>query len=168
MVKTDVNIFLKHKIDHILSILFNLFNCFTYIDPPARPNGFLLSNIPASCSQGILYTIFGEFGNIYFQWVDDTHCWLTVKDDKKVSKVPSGSLRNSKLFSAYMEGGKKHQVAIEKNITLEIGCINIQSWNSWIGAIVEADLEIENVSEELYQDVDETMVVNGGEFLNII
>jgi hypothetical protein len=126
----------------------------------------LLSNIPASCSQAILYTIFGEFGNIFFQWIDDTHCWLTVKDDKKVNKVPEGSLYKSKLFSAYMEGGKKHKVAIEKNITQEIGFINIQSWNSWIGKILEDDLEIEKDSEEQDQDINETMVVNG-RFLNI-
>ncbi|RIA82081.1 ribonuclease H-like domain-containing protein [Glomus cerebriforme] len=128
--------------------------------PPPKPNGFLLSNIPASCSQAILHTIFGEFGNIFIQWIDDTHCWLIVKDDKKFRKVSEGLLRNTKLFSAYMEDGEKHQIALEKNITKEIGDINILSWNKWISAILDADLEDEKDSEEQDPDCDET-IVNG-------
>jgi len=132
--------------------------------PPPKPNGFLLSNIPASCSQAILHTIFGEFGNIFIQWIDDTHCWLIVKDEKKVRKVSEGLLHNTKLFSAYMEDGEKHEIALEKNITKEIGNIEILSWNKWISAIVDADLEIEKDTEEQDQDGDEKMAngVNDG------
>lgn len=117
----------------------------------------MLSNIPTSCSQAILHTIFGEFGNIFIQWIDDTHCWLIVKDDKKVRKVSEGLLRDTKLFSDYMENGKKYQIALEKNITKEIGNIKILSWNNWISAIVNADSEIE---EEPDQE-DEDKIVNG-------
>ncbi|PKC73561.1 CAF1-domain-containing protein [Rhizophagus irregularis] len=124
--------------------------------PPSKSNGFLLSNIPTSCSQAILHTIFGEFGNIFIQWIDDTHCWLIVKDDKKVRKVSEGLLRDTKLFSDYMENGKKYQIALEKNITKEIGNIKILSWNNWISAIVNADSEIE---EEQDQE-DEDKIVN--------
>ncbi|GES92892.1 poly(A)-specific ribonuclease PARN-like [Rhizophagus clarus] len=82
--------------------------------PPPKQNGFLLSNIPTSCSQAILHTIFD-----------------------------------------YMENGKKYQIALEKNITKEIGNIEILSWNNWISAIVKADLEIE---EEQEQENDDDMV----------
>ncbi|GBB87155.1 hypothetical protein RclHR1_01360026 [Rhizophagus clarus] len=123
--------------------------------PPPKQNGFLLSNIPTSCSQAILHTIFGEFGNIFIQWIDDTHCWLIVRDDKKAKKVSEGLLRSTKLFSDYMENGKKYQIALEKNITKEIGNIEILSWNNWISAIVKADLEIE---EEQEQENDDDMV----------
>ncbi|CAB4388675.1 unnamed protein product [Rhizophagus irregularis] len=105
--------------------------------PPSKSNGFLLSNIPTSCSQAILHTIF-------------------VKDDKKVRKVSEGLLRDTKLFSDYMENGKKYQIALEKNITKEIGNIKILSWNNWISAIVNADSEIE---EEQDQE-DEDKIVN--------
>src|SRR5947209_3944338 len=43
--------FLRYKTDQYL-IISNI------IGPPDKPNGFLLSNIPASCSQAILYTVF--------------------------------------------------------------------------------------------------------------
>ncbi len=114
----------------------------------------------------ILHTIFGEFGNIFIQWIDDSHCWLTVKDDKKVRKVPEGLLRNTKLFSAYMEDGEKHKIALEKNITQEIGDINIESWGNWINAILDANSEDDKVPEEQDQDGEEIMV--NGESLNII
>lgn len=118
----------------------------------------MLSNIPTSCSQAILHTIFGEFGNIFIQWIDDTHCWLIVKDDKKVRKVSEGLLRDTKLFSNYMENGEKYQIALEKNITKEIGNIEILSWNNWISAIVNADLEIEEEQEEQDQEGEDKMV----------
>ncbi|CAI2190889.1 19509_t:CDS:10 [Funneliformis geosporum] len=160
-------LFKNEKVTRFYNKLHLLRSDFKYIcldgedgNPPARPNGFLLSNIPASCSQQILNTIFGEFGNIYFQWVDDTHCWLTVKDDKKASKVPEGLLRKTKLFSLYMEGGKWHKVGQEKNITQEIGDINIQSWNDWINAILDANLEDKKESEEQIL-VGEESIVNG-------
>ncbi|CAG8506171.1 5976_t:CDS:10 [Dentiscutata heterogama] len=107
--------------------------------PPTKTNGFLISNIPASCSKATMNALFEEYGNIFFQWIDDTHCWLTVKDDKKVNKVPHGILGKSKMFLEFLEGGKKYDLAQEKGITKEMGEIFIQSWGDWIQAILEAE-----------------------------
>ncbi|CAG8584397.1 3106_t:CDS:10 [Dentiscutata erythropus] len=107
--------------------------------PPTKTNGFLISNIPASCSKATMNALFEEYGNIFFQWIDDTHCWLTVKDDKKINKVPLGILGKSKMFLEFLEGGKKYDLAQEKGITKEMGEIFIQSWGDWIQAILEAE-----------------------------
>ncbi|CAG8663193.1 35214_t:CDS:10 [Gigaspora margarita] len=96
--------------------------------------------------------LFEDYGNIFFQWIDDTHCWLTVKEDKKVNKVPHGILGQSKMFSEFLEGGKKYDLAQEKGITKEMGEIYIQSWGNWIQAILEAE-EDENVIEPQSTDI---------------
>ncbi|KAF0357475.1 CAF1-domain-containing protein [Gigaspora margarita] len=120
--------------------------------PPTKTNGFLISNIPASCSKATMNVLFEDYGNIFFQWIDDTHCWLTVKEDKKVNKVPHGILGQSKMFSEFLEGGKKYDLAQEKGITKEMGEIYIQSWGNWIQAILEAE-EDENVIESQSTDI---------------
>ncbi|CAG8615368.1 10449_t:CDS:10 [Cetraspora pellucida] len=124
--------------------------------PPTRTNGFLLSKIPVSCSKATMNVIFEEYGEIFFQWIDDTHCWLTVKSDKKVNKVPTGVLGQSKMFSEFLEGGKKYDLAQEKGITKEMGKIYIQSFGDWIQGILNAEEEEENGIEP--QDTDNISV----------
>ncbi|CAG8465012.1 2479_t:CDS:10 [Scutellospora calospora] len=124
--------------------------------PPTKTNGFLISKIPASCSKATMNVLFEEFGNIFFQWIDDTHCWLTVKEDKKVNKVPLGVLSKSKMFSEFLEGGKKYVLAQEKGITKEMGEIYIQSWGNWIQTILQAEEEDTDVIES--QDTDNISV----------
>ncbi|CAG8565128.1 10272_t:CDS:2, partial [Acaulospora morrowiae] len=128
--------------------------------PPTKPNGFLLSNIPASCNQLNLYTIFGVFGHIFFQWIDDTNCWLIVKDDKKVNKVPQGVLGQTKLFSLFLEGGKNYDLALEKGITKEMGEICIQSWRNWVKSILYAESEEKSDAEERQNDDAASIDVN--------
>ncbi|CAG8726025.1 511_t:CDS:2, partial [Racocetra persica] len=124
--------------------------------PPTKTNGFLLSKIPVSCSKATMNAIFEEYGDIFFQWIDDTHCWLTVKNDKKVNKVPNGFLGQSKMFSEFLEGGKKYSLAQEKGITKEMGEIYIQSFGDWIQEIIKAEEEDENEIEP--QDIDNISV----------
>ncbi|CAG8545102.1 6348_t:CDS:10 [Diversispora eburnea] len=120
--------------------------------PPTKPNGFLVSNIPSSCNQVSLYTLFGDFGNIFFQWIDDTHCWLIVKDDKKVNKVPKGKLGQTKLFSLFLEGGERYQLGQEKGITKEMGEIFIQSWSNWINALQDAEAKDEKDEKDICEN----------------
>ncbi|CAG8518574.1 5728_t:CDS:10 [Racocetra fulgida] len=94
--------------------------------------------------------------HIFFQWIDDTHCWLTVKSDKKVNKVPNGILGQSKMFSEFLEGGKKYSLAQEKGITKEMGEIYIRSFGDWIQEIIKAEEEDENEIEP--QDSDNISV----------
>ncbi|CAG8480368.1 4364_t:CDS:10 [Acaulospora colombiana] len=133
--------------------------------PPTKPNGFLLSNIPTSCNHVTLYALFGVFGSIFFQWIDDTHCWLIVKDDKKVSKVPKGVLGRTKLFSLFLEGGKNYDLALEKGITKEMGEICIQSWSDWVKSLLYADSEDEKEEGEKRNSgtasMDDVRVENG-------
>lgn len=138
--------------------LIHLFYLFLiFLGPPTKPNGFLLSNIPPSCNQVSLYTLFNDFGNIFFQWIDDTHCWMIVKDDKKVNKVPQGKLGQTKLFSLFLEGGKRYQLAQEKGITKEMGEIFIQSWSNWIKSLVDAEAEGEKDTCEMQCNGDTSM-----------
>ncbi|CAG8518529.1 7792_t:CDS:10 [Ambispora leptoticha] len=105
--------------------------------PPARPNSFLLSNIPPMTNQQALYTIFEEYGNIFFSWIDDSNCWLTLKDDKKRGKLVEGVLNESKLFSKFIEGGSKYQKGKSKGVTEAMGEIVIKSWDKWIQEVTE-------------------------------
>ncbi|KAG9294617.1 hypothetical protein G9A89_008096 [Geosiphon pyriformis] len=118
--------------------------------PQAKPNSFLLSNIPPMTKQQTLFTIFEEFGSIFFSWIDDTHCWLTVRDDQKRAKLVEGSLKKSKYFAKYMEGGSKHEKGKDKCITVATGNIIVKSWNTWIKEITNEDEK--NISEEIPVD----------------
>nr|CAG8485315.1 4220_t:CDS:10 [Entrophospora candida] len=115
--------------------------------PLPKTNGFLLSDVPASCNQIILHIIFAEFGNIFFQWIDDTNCWMVVKNDKKADKVPEGMLGESKFFKKFKEGGKNYELAREKGITVQFDGIYIKSWGKWLRELMYAE-EDNQINEE--------------------
>ncbi|CAG8499794.1 12272_t:CDS:10 [Ambispora gerdemannii] len=115
--------------------------------PPAKPNSFLLSNIPPMTNQQALFAIFEEYGNIFFSWIDDSNCWLTLKEEKKRAKLVEGVLNESKFFSKFIEGGSKYQKGKSKGVTESMGKIVVKSWDKWIQDVTKEQNNVKTDNE---------------------
>ncbi|KAG0268905.1 hypothetical protein DFQ27_005344 [Actinomortierella ambigua] len=80
-------------------------------EPEDRPLQFMVRNIPSSTKTSALFVLFGKWDPQRFIWIDDTSCWIMLKDAQvsatdspaAVSPVAKATLSDGTATSASLE-----------------------------------------------------------------